>query len=228
MTKYDNNHSAIHTLVTNYRRFRRHQAQYNDLFDRLVKNGQTPKVLMIACCDSRINPNIILDAQPGDLFMFRNIANIVPPYQGDQRHHGTRAALEFSVLGLEVTDIIILGHSHCGGIRALMENTNVQTNNTFQFVLEWMEIMRPIQQTVFAHHKSCSLDQQSHYCELASLLESYNNLETYPWIQQRLQNQQLFRHAWYFDLSTQTITSYQQDSKSFAPLLDPHEQDKNR
>jgi len=112
--------SHIEKLVAGFERFRREHYEANrSLFDRLA-HGQAPQAIMVGCCDSRVDPAIVTDCEPGDLFIIRNVANLVPPFENSVSHHGTSAALEFGVRSLGVASIIVLGHSQCGGIQALL------------------------------------------------------------------------------------------------------------
>ena len=209
--------SAILPLIEGYKQFRKEHFENTQTFDDLVENGQKPKTLVIACCDSRVDPAIVTNCNPGELFVVRNIANLVPPFAGDSHHHGTSAALEFGVLNLGVSDIIVFGHSHCGGIRALMTEPEAGSPSS-DFITSWMDIAKPAKQQVIEQHPDYSLDEQMHCCEKESLLISLRNLETFPWIRDRVQKQQLFLHAWYFDLNTGMIETYDASSDKFVPL----------
>lgn len=210
--------SAIGSLIKGYKQFKSKHFEQSKSFDELVQYGQKPKILTIACCDSRVDPAIVTGCKPGELFVVRNVANLVPPFESDLRHHGTSAALEFGVLGLGVSDIIVFGHSHCGGVRALMETSEQETSSSF--ISAWMDIAKPAKQRVLKRHAQCSLDEQARYCEKESLLTSLNNLMTFPWIQQRVLENRLYLHAWYFDLGSGMIEIYQSDTDKFVPLSD--------
>ncbi len=208
--------SAIRPLIDGYQRFRSEHFEDKQTFDALVQQGQKPKVLVVACCDSRVDPAIVTNCNPGELFVVRNVANLVPPFEGDIQHHGTSAALEFGVLNLEVSDIILFGHSHCGGIRALMEAP--ENESPHDFITAWMDIAKPAKQQILTQHPNHSFDEQTHQCEKESLLISLRNLKTFPWINERLLANELFLHAWYFNLDTGIIETYQPSAKRFVPL----------
>src|SRR5450830_1544844 len=142
------------------------------LYDSL-RDGQRPTTLLIGCCDSRVDPALLTGCDPGDMFVVRNIANLVPPCTPDAPP-GVSSAIEFAVCGLEVARIIVLGHARCGGIRALMASTRV-TEET-DFVARWMRIAEPVRRDVLRelHHKH--QDQQCRAAELASILHSLDNL----------------------------------------------------
>ncbi len=207
---------AITTLIEGYKKFRSKYFEQSTIYDDLVKHGQKPKVLAIACCDSRVHPAVVTHCKPGELFVIRNVANLVPPFDSEPKHHGTSAALEFGVKDLAVSDIILFGHSHCGGIRALMEMTHNEDRS--DFIGSWMNIAAPAKQRILEQYPDLSLDKQAHHCEKESLLASLANLLTFPWISARVADGRLALHAWYFDLSTGTIETYQPDTESFMPL----------
>src|SRR5687768_12972882 len=114
---------SLNKILAGYRKFRqKYVVSDNSIMQQLADVGQNPQVMVVACCDSRVDPALILQCEPGDLFTVRNVANIVPPYEIDLGHHGTSAALEFGIDGLQVEHLIILGHSQCGGIQTLIKD----------------------------------------------------------------------------------------------------------
>ncbi|MHA7841636.1 MAG: carbonic anhydrase [Gammaproteobacteria bacterium] len=207
--------STIPLLIEKYKAFKHEHFKVNQTFKPLVEHGQQPKVLVIACSDSRVDPALLLGCELGELFVVRNVANLVPPYKQDPRHHGTSAALEFAVMGLVVTDIIVLGHSHCGGIRALM---GAASSKGSDFITTWMSIAEPAKAHVLAHYGNCSAEEQAHRCEKGSLAISLNNLMSFPWIKKRVIDQQLSLHGWFFNLETGEIEAYNEEKKDFLPL----------
>src|SRR5437016_2556877 len=127
-------------MLEGYQAFRKKYAHDDmSVMQYLSYHGQQPEVMVVACCDSRVDPALILQCDPGDLFVVRNVANIIPPYEKDEAHHGTSAALEFGVRNLEVKHLILLGHSQCGGIQALLNSQN--TNN--DFISSWVSLIKP-------------------------------------------------------------------------------------
>jgi carbonic anhydrase len=125
-------------LLAGYQRFRANGwPEKRREFESLAENGQSPKALVVACIDSRVDPAMIFDAAPGEMLTVRNVANLVPPYAPDAAYHGTSAALEFGVRVLEVRDIIVLGHGLCGGVKTLLEGTPNRAN---EFVGPWMSM----------------------------------------------------------------------------------------
>lgn len=209
--------SAVPSLIEGYKQFKLKYFKESKAFENLVRHGQKPKILIIACCDSRVDPAIVTNCEPGELFVVRNVANLVPPFDDHPHHHATSAALEFGVLSLDVSDIIVFGHQYCGGIRALMEFKEKKSSD---FIGAWMNIAKPAKERVLTQHADRSLDEKAHHCEKESLLISLNNLMTFPWIKQRVSEQRLFLHAWYFNLDTGAIETYRSNSQRFMPLDD--------
>jgi len=206
---------AIDNLIAGYQEFKKKDIEQSDAYVELAK-GQSPKVLVIACSDSRIEPAIVTGCEPGDLFVVRNVANLVTPFDSDPRHQGTSAALEFGVKGLQVEHIIIFGHSSCGGIKALM--TSAGGEDSLAFVDGWMEAAKPAKKNVLQKHEGESLDKQVHACEKESLLMSLKNLSEYPWIKDRVEQGSLQLHAWYFDLAEGAVKAYHPENKQFMAL----------
>lgn len=209
--------SNISPLIEGYKKFREKYFLKSEIYSDLVEHGQNPKVMVIACSDSRVDPAIITSCHPGDLFIVRNVANLVPPFEDDLRHHGTSAALEFAVLNIKVTDIIVFGHSHCGGIKSLMDSSEKQN---FDFINEWMDIAKPAKDYVIEKYPDASNETQIHHCEQSSLLLSLNNLKTFPWIMEKLESNTIAIHAWYFNLKTGVVESYNAEKEEFIPLKD--------
>lgn len=186
------------------------------LFDALVSQGQQPKVMIIACSDSRIDPAMIFNCQPGELFVVRNVANLVPPCEDTDTYHGTSAALQFGTCFLEVEHIIVLGHSQCGGIRALVEGFDSGCQRPKSFITKWMEIARPAHDALLQEHEKLSLDEKMHHAEQYALVHSLNNIATFPWIVERIAQGTLQIHAWYFDLKTGMIHRYNARTKQWS------------
>ncbi len=208
----------IEQLIHGYQVFQKQYfKQRNLLFDDLVRHGQRPKVLMIACSDSRVDPAIITNAQPGDLFVVRNVANLVPPYENDDTHHGTSAALEFAICGLGIRHIVVFGHSQCGGIQALMQSSATITGKD-GFINKWMQLANPARQFVEQHYSQAPLEKQVEVCCQQSLMRSLENLKTFPWIDEKIKQHELFLHAWYFDLSSGVIQCFDEQQTMWRPL----------
>ena len=208
--------SAIEELIRGYHRFR--QGYYQENRDRLVSlaQGQSPAVAVVGCCDSRVDPAVITDSAPGDLFVIRNVANLVPPCEGQGIWHGTSAALEFAVRGLQVAHIVILGHARCGGIRALMEAETTADN--YQYIGDWMRIAAPARERALELGAGRPMDEQARLCELEAIRVSLANLETFPWVRERLAAGTLSLHGWYYDLASGTLLALDRPSDRFEPV----------
>ena len=196
--------TAIQPLVEGYEQFRRqHFTEQNTLYQDLVEYGQKPKVLIIACCDSRVDPAIVTGAKPGELFVVRSVANLVPPFESDHHQHGTSAAIEYAVKHLGVEDIIIFGHSHCGGIQALLDLPD--DDQSTDFIGKWMRIAKKAKLQTLEACQTCSNEEKARHCEKQSLQVSLENLLTFPWIKSRVDEGTLCLHGWYFDLNSGNI-----------------------
>jgi carbonic anhydrase len=186
--------------------------------DKLIKSGQKPKFMVIACSDSRVDPAILFQTKPGEVFAVRNVANLVPPYSPDKGYHGVSAAIEFGVLDLKIKHIIILGHAHCGGITTLCNNFNLDIAETpnkkikREFIDSWMNIAAPIMEKV--NSKDCSEPLQ-HFVEKESIKNSIQNLKTFPWVIELIKNKQLNIHGWWFDLKSGNIFSFDEEKNNF-------------
>ncbi|NJD38103.1 MAG: carbonic anhydrase [Geobacter sp.] len=200
--------------------FRSFQEDYfsedRELFDRL-KQGQRPRVVLIGCSDSRVDPSMMVRSEPGELFIVRNVANLVPPCEHDHSYHGVSAALEYAVCHLEVEHIIVLGHSCCGGIRSLMEGIPSEKNG--EYISKWVSIAERAKQQVLETFAGAPPEQQAKACEHASILVSLENLLTFPWIRERVEADTLDLHGWYFDIESGNLYSYQPASGKFELLV---------
>lgn len=193
-------------LLTGYQKFRKKYAEGDQsVMQYLSDFGQQPEVMVVACCDSRVDPALILQCGPGDLFVVRNVANIVPPYEKDDSHHGTSAALEFGVRYLQVKHLILLGHSQCGGIQTRLDSTVAKQND---FISNWVSLIKK---------DESEISNADEYAQL-SLRASYQNCLTFPWIKQRIMQNELVIHLWFFDIKTGQIFSYQETDQGFALL----------
>ena len=186
-----------------------------ELYEHL-KKGQKPRALLIGCSDSRVDPAILTRSAPGDLFVVRNVANLVPPCEHDTAYHGVSAALEYAVCHLRVEHIIVMGHSQCGGIRALMEGTLLEKKDSF--IGKWVSLGQKAKDRVLTSLPEKPFDVQVKACERTSVLESLDNLMTFPWVRQRVEEGSLVLHGWYFDIETGTLSGYDPVSRHFELL----------
>ena len=208
---------APQKLVEGFQRFRaQHFEQRGGLFQKLVQQGQTPKTLVVACCDSRVDPALVLDCEPGDLFVIRNVANLVPPAEDRAGHHGTTAAIEYGVRNLGVEHIIVLGHAQCGGITNLVRTGGV--SNPGSFIDDWMCLVESARASVMQDLPDAPLEQQTRACEQRAILVSLQNLMTFFWVKERVEQGLLTLHGWYFDIEQGQLLAYNLATKQFEPL----------
>jgi carbonic anhydrase len=203
--------------------FRRFQQNYlgeqRALFEQLVQQGQKPRALVIACCDSRCDPALLTDCDPGDMFVVRNVANLVPPHVQATYFAATTSAIAFAVHNLEVEHIIVMGHAHCGGIRALMEHKTPDCNEE-ELIAKWLGIAEEARQQVLREFEDEPTQVQAHACEQSAILVSLENLMSYPWISSRVHEGKLALHGWYFDMRHGELYEYRPDSGVFEVLVD--------
>lgn len=194
------------SLAEGYESFRNNRyASEEQRYQKLAAKGQKPQTMIIACCDSRAAPETIFDAGPGELFVVRNVANLVPPYAPDEKHHSTSAALEFAVNALKVQHIVVMGHGKCGGIASVVTNMEPLTNS--DFIGKWMGDVRDVASSVnvadgISTHEHCKK------IEHASVEHSLANLRTFPWIRSRIQNGELSIHGAWFDIALGELHIY--------------------
>ncbi|OQA35627.1 MAG: Carbonic anhydrase [Candidatus Dependentiae bacterium ADurb.Bin331] len=210
--------SEIKKLIAGNAAFRKKFFNTTTIFDELVAFGQRPKIMIISCSDSRVDPAMVFDAQPGELFVVRNVANLVPPCEQSGKYHGTSAALEFAVRFLQVEHIIILGHSYCGGIQALIDNAELLDKNSDNFIAQWMQLARPAYDKMNEEHASLTEQEKNTRCEQYALANSLENLMSFSWIAERVEQQKLQLHAWYFELSTGLIANYEKTNNTWNEL----------
>ncbi|MDX2481545.1 MAG: carbonic anhydrase [Desulfuromusa sp.] len=193
-----------------------HFGENSELANTLV-DGQKPQALLIGCCDSRVDPALLMDCSLGDLFILRNIANLVPPYLKNDDYHGVSSSLEYAVCYLEVSDIIVLGHSKCGGIGALMASAN--GTEAGEFIGKWVNIAASARDKVLQEMADDSPEKQARACEREAVLISLNNLMTFPWVKERVSKGQLSLHGWYYNIETGQLKYYNQLSGKFEILV---------
>ncbi len=172
----------------------------SERYRTLARNGQTPETMVIACCDSRAAPETIFDSGPGELFVVRNVANLVPPYAPDGRHHSTSAALEFAVQSLKVKHIVVLGHGRCGGIRAALDPA-AEPLSPGDFIGKWMGLVAPAAEAVAGNEMMTRSERQT-ALERISIRYSLANLRSFPCISILEGKGKLSLHGAWFDIST--------------------------
>ena len=179
----------------------------------LAREGQTPETMVIACCDSRSAPEAIFDAGPGELFVLRNVGNLVPPYEPDGEFHSTSAALEFAVQSLKVRNIVVMGHGRCGGISAAL-NTGSAPLSPGDFIGKWMSLIAPAAETVSASTLMTASERQT-ALERISIRYSIANLRTFPCVSILEGKGRLSLHGAWFDISTGELWVMNKDTGDF-------------
>jgi carbonic anhydrase len=186
-----------------------------DRYRELAETGQSPKVMVIGCSDSRVSPEVIFDARPGELFVVRNVANIVPPYAPDGQAHGVSAALEFGVVALKVRHIVVLGHAHCGGVKAFAEKAEPLSPG--DFIGNWMRLMAPAAEKVGAHDGIAWPDYLTRL-EQANVANSLDNLKTFPRLLKLIERGQVAIHGAYFGVATGQLSVRDETTGEFLPV----------
>jgi carbonic anhydrase len=197
-------------------RFRREQDRYRELADR----GQSPQVLLIGCCDSRVSPEVIFDADPGEIFVLRNIANLVPPYAPDGERHGTSAALEYAVKVLQVAHIVVMGHAMCGGVRAYVETQSGADVELApgDFIGQWISLLGAAAAKIGP--RAGPADVYAEELGRAAIIESLANLRAFPYVRQAEAAGQLALHGAYFGVADGRLFGLQEATGEFLPLAE--------
>jgi carbonic anhydrase len=203
-------------LIDGYRTFTSQrlpteQSRYRELFER----GQSPEVMVIGCCDSRVSPEVIFDAGPGELFVVRNVANLVPVYASDGGVHGVSAALEYAIQVLKVKHIVVLGHAQCGGIRAFVDNAAPLSPN--HFIGRWMSMFIKPDEKVEIRDRETMQDFVTRI-EKAAVFRSLENLLTFPFVQHAVERGALELHGAYFGVAQGSLSVLDQVAKEFRPV----------
>ena len=208
--------TAVRRLVAGFKSYRAmYYEQRPERMSALASHGQAPKVLVISCSDSRVDPALLTNSEPGELFVVRNVANLVPPYEPDGRRHGTSAALEFAVKDLGVSDIVILGHSECGGIGALIEGAAGRSQPR-EFIAPWMSIAERHCTEILGTDLGAHMDPAA--CEKASVRGSLENLKSFPFVRERIAAKKLALHGWWFELETGRLWGFDPKTGQFRRL----------
>lgn len=198
-------------LLQGYQRFRNKYVHGSkSVMKQLADDGQKPEIMIVACSDSRVDPALILQCEPGDLFVVRNVANIVPPYEKDKGHHGVSAALEFGVNVLGVKHLIILGHSQCGGIQALMQGDDKNSD----FLQNWLAII----DREGMNKNSRQTRKDINVATKLALQQSYEHCMQFPWIAKKVEQKSLAVHVWFFDIFKGKIFVYNRMKQQYRLL----------
>ena len=205
----------FHQFIQGFANFRNfYYDAENDLYDTL-RRGQNPHALVIACSDSRVDPAILMGCNPGDIFVVRNVANLVPHSSQTTACDSVAAALEYGVRHLRVEHIIVLGHSDCGGIHALLD-PGLTSHDCH--IPSWIALASPALQRLNPEILDEDMETQRRHCEEASVLQSVENLLSYDWIRERVARHALSLHAWYFDMHAMALLAYFPEGENFEPL----------
>ena len=196
-------------LVEGLRRFRRESFPwFREHYERLVAEGQTPSTLFLGCADSRVVPDLLTSSMPGELFVIRNVGNLIPPFEPDAGFHGTSAGIEFATLVLKVKDIVVCGHSHCGAIRALFTPLRDDTPH----ITRWLELARPAM--VDLELTEANLRR----AEMRSVVLQLQHLTTFPMVRERVEGGDLCLHGWYYVIEEGRVLGLDTASGEFLPL----------
>ncbi|MDO9416774.1 carbonic anhydrase [Pararhizobium sp.] len=188
-------------LLNGYRNFMSGRfTEQHKRYKTLADSGQKPQTLVIACCDSRAAPETIFDSGPGELFVVRNVANLMPPYEPDGQYHSTSAALEFAVQSLRVRDIVVMGHGRCGGIKAALD-TESEPLSSGDFIGKWMNLLKPATEQIQGNELMTASERQT-ALERVSIRNSLANLRTFPCVSILEERGKLKLHGAWFDIST--------------------------
>ncbi len=183
----------------------------------LVENGQAPKALFIGCSDSRVIPDMIIQSNPGDLFVIRNVGNFVPPFSPDEDFHATASGIEYAVSVLNVGEIIICGHTHCGACQHLFEEID-DTPNLIH-TKKWLELGESAKKSaILSLGINAPQEELLRLTEKLSVIKQIENILTYPNVKERFETNDLHIHGWYYDVETGNIEYYDADTYEFLPL----------
>ncbi len=205
------------SLLKGYRAFKQgHFADESKRYRQLAKDGQTPECMVISCCDSRAAPETVFNSAPGEIFVVRNVANLVPPYTPDGEYHSTSAALEFAVQVLKVKHILVLGHGRCGGIKAALD-PNSEPLSPGDFIGKWMELLGPAADSVTSNSYMTESERQT-ALERISIRHSIENLRTFPCINILEGKGRLQLHGGWFDISSGELMMLDPESGDFEEV----------
>lgn len=207
----------FNALIEGYRRFRsREWQQERERWSELAE-GQSPKVMVIACSDSRVDPSQIFDTKPGEMFVVRNVANLVPPFETGGGRHGVSAALEFAVTQLQVEEVIVLGHGFCGGCAAALTGQfDDADHGEGHFIAQWIELLAEARETVRARHAEIDRDAFADM-EHESVQVSLRNLRSFPWVREREESGALALHGAFFSIADGALHLLDERTGRFAP-----------
>ena len=197
---------GLHQFQTNY------FTEHRDLFE-LLSQGQHPRVLFITCSDSRIDPNLLTQAEPGEMFIIRNAGNIIPPYNATNGGEG--ATVEYAIHALGIEEIIVCGHSHCGAMKGLLQIGKLAEE--MPAVYEWLKHAEATRRAVKEHYQEYEGEELLNMTIQENILTQLENLRTYPVIYSRLKSGQLQIHGWFYEIETGEVLEYNSALKKYVP-----------
>jgi len=208
----------LYHLIEGYRRFRDTDWSHERERWSELSEGQSPRVMILSCADSRVDPSHIFDARPGEMFVVRNIAALTPPYETTSGYHGVSAALEFAVTQLEVEEILVMGHGMCGGCSAALTGTfDDRRPGHGQFIADWVRMLERARDKVRSRHTE--LDREAFLdMEYEAVKVSLANLRTFPWIREREQAGKLKLHGAHFSISEGRLYVLDEAEGDFRPV----------
>jgi carbonic anhydrase len=210
---------AMQELIAGIHKFRSEQfGEYEALFQRLARDGQNPHTLFITCSDSRVLAELITQSKPGDLFVVKNVGNIVPHSSATGTTNSTAAAIEFAIDALGVQDIVVCGHSQCGAMKALLTEPDL---STMPHLAGWLTLATPVREAVRERYRHIT-DENARVNAAAeeNVLFALENLQSYPAVQRKLEAGALRLHGWFFKIATAELFAYEPEVQQFRPLTD--------
>ncbi len=208
--------TGIDTLLKGFRKFREsYYEKEPDLYRNLLRDGQHPRFAVVACSDSRVDPAIVLQTEPGEIFAVRNVAALVPPYEEAGAYHGTSAALEFAIDGLKVEHVIIIGHAHCGGVQAMVHNQEPGGATGGMFITAWTDLLRKARERALAVDPTLTGDDLVDASERQAVRLSLQNLDTFPFIRKAVAENRVSLHGWYLNIINGTLEIWNPEAGVF-------------
>lgn len=216
----DNKQSFPDDLLSGYKEFKEdHLPEARARYEVLAELGQKPKTMIISCCDSRAAPETVFNSAPGELFVVRNVANLVPPYEADDGFHGTSAALEFAVQALKVENIVVMGHGRCGGVQAflLQDEGVIETKplSPGDFIGKWITLLEPAKEKMVCED-GADFAARKRAMEEAGIRNSIDNLLTFPCVKTQVERGKITLHGAWFDISSGELFTMDHETGKFS------------
>lgn len=205
-------------LLEGHGRFRRDYFENErELFESLASGAQHPVALMVTCCDSRVVPNLVVDAGPGDLFVVRNIANVIPPFGQHLANRSVGAAIEYAIHFLKVPHVIVCGHTQCGGLHALAQGLEALRADT-PTLATWLQDAVSVRDRIVSRWPDAAPEAIAHQLVFENVVAQLENLLTYPVVKKALDENRVELHGWVYDLASATLRAYEPEANEFRPL----------